>query len=509
MTYKDNQSTPLDKYKQDGKKLTPPLGQLGFKNASWIHERLPEMLWAGLIRERQPGNTGYAIFRDVMQWLGNNIDKEGIKGVTHTDIANFNPKLKEAFIRRVVDQAGTDTLKPLLLLPDLPAFEEWKAALGSIPSDENEVWTHLADAVSLILFHQSQEATDVRWVKLSGTILSGKMKFTDELRSTMDEINYYPNRGDQRKVRPSIRSMEIMENLQDSEYKWAGKFWDYCYENTRCIPEIDEDDKDAISKKYDGIGKDKKHYHAETVRIRQALIDHFFATSKTTKVDARHETVFGLTLYAFDVFVENNLLLTASTVNGRITTRIMLESYITLAYLMKKERDDDLLWDTYRANGTGEANLIKRHYEDNDLSSNMVNLETIGRIANEDMWSEFVPINLGDWDMSNLRKRSEEIGDKEIYNKFYPYTSGFVHANWNAVREASMQMCVNPLHRLHRIPSFGLGILPNVNEDCRTVLNKMLALLDEAYPDFKDRISQPSKESKKEYEEDVESGDKK
>lgn len=135
--------------------------------------------------------------------------------------------------------------------------------------------------------------------------------------------------------------------------------------------------------------------------------------------------------------------------------------------------------------------MTRQHLNYSVLSysvTEIVDAQAMGHIANEDKWQEYVPINLGNWDTSDLRTISTQVGEKELYDKYYPYTSGYIHANWGAVREASFQMCLNPLHRMHRIPRFGLPVLPNSTEDCRYLVNKIFELVDELYPSFKDRI---------------------
>jgi len=111
-------------------------------------------------------------------------------------------------------------------------------------------------------------------------------------------------------------------------------------------------------------------------------------------------------------------------------------------------------------------------------------------IANEDKWLEFVPINLGHWESANLRKMSEEIGLKETYDKFYNYTSGFIHANWGGIRESVFEKCLNPLHRFHNIPTAtSLSFLSNVTDDSLEILNNILECLSIAYPKFTFRIN--------------------
>jgi hypothetical protein len=271
--------------------------------------------------------------------------------------------------------------------------------------------------------------------------------------------------------------------LQGDAYIWAKKFWEFTQKETLCIPDSSKNKDKYIARSKDVI-LDKRFYGKRLEEARQMLIDHFFNTSTTTMIDARHETVFGVVLYVLDTYIEHTVLMTASTVSGRATARIMFESYIVLKYLLHLESMGSPAWDGYRNYGSGQISLIERKYEDEGYHSGMVDLEMMDNIANEDRWSEFVPINIGNWDTSDLRTMSIRVREKPLYDKYYSYTSGYIHANWGAVREASMQTCFNPLHRLHRIPSFGLPILPSVNEDCRLVLNKLLDLVGKACPDF-------------------------
>ena len=486
-------STPLSGYKQNKKVLTPPMADIpNMVLQSWINDRLPNMLWAILIRYGHSGDSGYAIFRQILRWLADNSSEGDVTGVTHTDIAQMSDGLRVKFINEIVSVAGSDVLKPLLLLPGLPAYDDWEKALVSAKSTPDKDWELMANSIEKVLWHQSQEATDVRWVKLMGRVLRGNMRFFEGMVDALDELNNYPNKGDQRSVRARIRSMEMMSNMTEAKPEWPEEFWDFVYDQTNCFPEISWREAD-VKKRYEEASNDKKFYGQPLADIRQALMDHFMATSKSTKIDAKHEAVFGLAIYALDTFIENCILETASTISGRATARIIFETYITLAHLLKKETDSESAWDTYRDYGNGQLNLINRKYIDQSYVSAMVNPAVIERLANEDKWSEYVPISLGNWDETDLRKISVSLGVKDLYDKYYPYTSGYLHASWGAVREASFQTCYNPLHRLHRIPSYGLPILPGVNEDCLQLLNLIFGLVDSAYPDFKHVLSERPK----------------
>lgn len=459
------------------------MATLPLKSSSWIDARLPEMLWAVLIRMRWEGEDGYQVFREITQEFGQHIEHVSVRGITHTDIANAPDETRAKIIQTIVDKAGAETLRPLLLYPGLPAYESWSKAIA-LPSKDEDIST-VAWSVAEALPHQSQFATDIRWVKLIGTIAAERMHMPREM---LENINFYPNKGDQRSVRPSIRSAEIIDNLLDSEYVWADEFWEFSYANTSCMPEKDESKDEEIRKLIHSLRADREFYVKRLSECRDELIDHFFKTSCTTKVDSRHESIFGIALYMLDNFLECVGLEQASGISGRITLRIMMESYVTLKYLFHEEKAGDVAWDAYRDYGLGQLSLINKKYEERGLSSSLFDKKHISYLANEDKWAEFVPINIGHWNELDLRKICERVGEKKLYDMYYSYTSGYVHGSWGAVRESVMQSCLNPLHRLHRIPSFRISLLPNPNEECRKLLNKALALVDVGYPDFKSRL---------------------
>jgi hypothetical protein len=113
-------------------------------------------------------------------------------------------------------------------------------------------------------------------------------------------------------------------------------------------------------------------------------------------------------------------------------------------------------------------------------------------IINEDQWTEFSSINLWHRDLLDLRKMSGISNTKEIYDKYYNYTSWFIHGNRWAVRESVFYTCVNPLHRLHRIAKLKNLYLSTVLVDSVDLVNKILDCLSIAYPKFEQRITIPT-----------------
>lgn len=200
----------------------------------------------------------------------------------------------------------------------------------------------------------------------------------------------------------------------------------------------------------------------------------------------RLEAVFGLALYSQALLDEIVISHLNFSVTGRLALRSIVETYITLAYLLKK--DDPGTWNAYREYGSGQAKLVHLKFKELGKSPSSINIEAVERIANEDRWLEFVTINIGHWDDSNLRKNAEEASLKDLYDQYYNWSSGYIHGNWAAVRETVYQSCCNPLHRLHRIPNFGLPTLSDLIVDAVEISNNILGLLDTAYPTYQDRV---------------------
>lgn len=482
----DKNETELGKYKKEGKVLKPPFAQIQMSPSSWIDDRLPEVIWMALIISQLSREDALDFFRYCLKYLQGN---ESLSDLTHSGIGRLSEQECTDLLAHFTayDKHNViDLLRPILVLSDLPAKPCWGKALGKI-SNEEDSWVKLANAVRIVFSHQSQEATDCRWVKVAASIISGKMK----MRSMVKEILLYPNEGDQRQVRPTIRAAEIAQKFNSVTSSWPNDFWKECFDRTGCHPE--QALRKAIKEKHDELAatleESRKYYFDQTTEIRKAIIDHFFNTVETSAVDPRHEAVFGITLYGFGVFIENIFYRASVAVNGRIMLRVLFEAYATLSYLLAKEKSDPAIWQGYRSYGSGQANLIYRKYEEAGFTSSSVNNEDIEMIANEDKWVEFVPINVGHWDATDLRKICDSLGEKDLYDKYYAYTSSFIHGSWLAVRETEFQKCLNPLHRLHRIPGYGLPLMSSVTPDMVELTNKLLELLSKAYPTFNYRIT--------------------
>lgn len=471
--------TTLGEHHRVKKTLVPPLNRLPGerKFSRWLDERVPEMLWACLVRAVLLRDEALEAFRGVAliarEFTGSSAVLSEIIP-TQSNLAAGYPEL----ISRIVQIVGRyplgyAALRPLIAIESLPGRELWIAALGMEP-DPQEL-NVLADAIPEFLDHQSEESTDVRWLLVLYGGLSHKIHYPESMSERVDSIRLYPNHGDMRRVRPSIRASEPIVWMPlgggDPVFPWSPQFWQECHSRTPCLIVEPEAVKVPEPKAAD-IGP----------RVGQALndvSDHWIETSTSTAVDAVHEGTFTFVLYALTCLLEmvgvNRL-----GIAGRLLLRTLADCRITLAYLQHK--NDPNLWAKFRKYGVGQAKLALLKLEEAVKPPHSISMETLKRLANEDVWQEYADIDLGNWAGIDLRKMAEESGTKDVYDAHYGWNSGFAHGHWSAMRDVTLTTCLNPLHRLHRVPAGGERGLGDVVPDAVEIVEAMIVDLLRAYP---------------------------
>jgi Family of unknown function (DUF5677) len=123
-----------------------------------------------------------------------------------------------------------------------------------------------------------------------------------------------------------------------------------------------------------------------------------------------------------------------------------------------------------------------------DDQVSFVDPSVLQALANEDYWQEFVNIDLAHWCGKDLRKMSEEAGCKDDYDRYYGWTSTFVHGQWGAIRDSGLTLCANPLHRLHRTPLREGRTLEDTLPDGLRLVNAILDTVNALFPGFPNRV---------------------
>lgn len=473
-----NINSSIHQHKKIGKILIPPLmtlQELGF--CSWMNSGLAEMLWACLVITVIPRTEALEIFRAIASLGLADRDQENSKkwSLTHSCLANLPEDLFLKIINLILKHpCGYMALRPLLLIESLPNKEKWENALDVEPQLED--WETLSKAVVHTLDHQSQESTDIRWLTVIFKAALGQLYLLPEMKEKARCIVEYPYHGDIQNVSSFIRATEIVirSKLEETfEKNWNESFWTECLKKTNCIS---EHPKHPLPTEID-----PKKFTAILSDLHIKIHEHWIKTLSTTAIDARHDAVFGFCFYALALLLEIILGKNGCGIAGRLILRTLVECRISLAYLLFKADPD--IWLQFRGYGSGQAKLALLKFnacEENQ--PNFINQEILEQLANEDIYQEYLNIDLGQWCGSDLRKMAEISNTKADYDNYYGWSSNYIHGQWPALRHNSYTTCSNPLHRLHRVPIPGHRLLDDVISDSICITNKILSDLTKAYP---------------------------
>ncbi|MEM9731160.1 MAG: DUF5677 domain-containing protein [Myxococcota bacterium] len=261
------------------------------------------------------------------------------------------------------------------------------------------------------------------------------------------------------------------------DLSWPNAFWEEGWTKTPCL-EVSES-------RATGVALDAIVPRQRISEILGELEAHWEESLPTTGVDAKHDAVFGSAFYALRVLDELMGIGIGPSVLGRLGLRVIAEVRINLRYLLSEDTPD--LWKRWRSYGAGQAKLGSLKFDEIEPPKH-IDLESLERIANEDLFEEFVTIDLASWSGSDLRKLSEKTGLKDLYDRHYLWTSGYAHGMWGPIRESCYETCANPLHRLHRVPK--RSPLRDLVDEAVTIVDDVLCDLDAAYPTFGHRLRQ-------------------
>jgi len=483
----------IDQHKRIGSKLVPPLAQIPkMTPSSWTDHHMPEMLWAvllaGVLERRHYLNLLRKVAVRCRSWFVLEDDDQSVERevpdpetgldfsivVDQTKLAEVSDEEFHGFISiPLAHPLGYAALRPILLVDDLPEITRWKREIGVEPVRSD--WNTLAFAIAKAMDHQSEASTDIRWFKVIITIISGRMQFPPSFAEQLEEIRLFPDKGDMRSVRPTIRAME-MSMRRSRPAGWISKFWTQALRDTRCI-----DPSEGQGYTFIDTGIDPDTIYA----ARDSVIERFRQNMQAERVDARLDSAFGLVLYGLSILEEIGMHRIHTRIIGAVSLRALAEVCITFRYL--SQVDSPAMWQSYRVYGAGQAKLafLKTQQTHCDLP-NFLDESALHSIANEDIWQEFLNIDVGHWASSNLRKLATDCCAKDIYDKYYDWSSGFIHGNWAAIRDTNFVSCHNPLHRLHRIPRVAHRSLNSVEPDAIGLINDMIAVLESLFPGNKE-----------------------
>ncbi len=466
-----------------GKFITPfnkALGEKG-KFQSWFHERLPEYMWIAIILDTYGRKDGFKKMFQIVQKLVELFPT--INRPSLFSILNLPEEEQLTFYRYLETIIGKNTLSPLTIVHQhnkFPVFVNFFCNNHQTPQKRTDM---LIEILRKTANHQSDFSTDIRYIALIHFIFSGSLKLPKEI---VGELIKYPELEhtdeEMRRIRPLIRSAEmtiktaestdIQNTADDISDEIMYSFWDIISRCAECelfvINREDEKSETDI-------------YIVHLQEIFRYLAELF---SSTNPLDAKMLVLLGISTYAYKRMHEVYAHDLYNSISGRSATRCIIECYIMLKYLLLIEKEHKNIWEEYQYYGIGLTKLVVSRSRDSsaDLSKSHIDYKYLDILINLYMNEEFINMDTSYFDKKNIRDKAMAVDEKELFGLYYDYDSHFEHGLWGAIRESALISCNSPAHQFHCVPDALVAqSLPSVWHDCKFVMGKILAFLDEQF----------------------------
>ena len=432
---------------------------------------MPEYIWIGLILKyygREEGlKKSYCIISTLHKLVSN------LYTARLSQILKLDADIQKKFYEYIICIGAKEALAPLtifLTASKAPVFAEYFYCSDQSVEDR---FGALIQAMREIINHQSNKATDVRFVALYFNFLSGKVHL---LKEQLDLLTIYPTSQHtdeiMRMARPSVRSLEMMIlTFEKVDSAYLSEFW-------RCVSEMTNCSIFAIE-----FPEEKRNITAYMEKLHEVFVylSKLFIT--TNPLDEKISVLLGLATYSYKRLKEIYEHQLFNSISGRSCVRVLIEDYIMMKYLVKNEASHDNIWRDYQLYGVGLYKLVlARHRENNISDESHFDEKYVEALVNEFNNEEFIDMDTKYFDKQNIRLKAESVDEKNLYGLYYDYDSSFEHGLWGAIRESSLLKCNNPAHKYHCVPDIeNQTRLKTVLPDCVMIMNKTISFLNELY----------------------------
>lgn len=457
-------------------KFTTPLNSIPTMSEmkdekSWTYGRLPEYLWIGLILNQYGREQGLQNLYKIIVELHRLAPD--MRAPRMSDILSLDVTIQAVFYKQIIETTSKETLAPLTLVFTLskePEFSTWFYCSELTVEERQNI---IVDTMQKIMGHQTHEATDIRFVALYFELLSGKLHLPKE---HLDMILQYPTLShsaeEMKMVRPSVRSMEMMIlEFEEANSAYLKDFWRCVSEMTGCS---------LFSIQFPQETTEISLYMEQLHEVFAYLSDLFVSANP---LDEKMNVIIGIATYSYKRFKEAHEHNLFNSISGRSCTRVLIENYIMLKYLIKNESSHENIWKDYQLYGIGLYKLVlARHRESGERKMSHVDKDYIEALVNEFKIEESIDMDTRYFDRHNIRLKAESVNEKELYGLYYDYDSSFEHGLWGAIRESALVKCNNPAHQYHCVPDVeDQNRLKSVLSDCIMVMNKTVSFLNDIY----------------------------
>lgn len=467
---------------KNGKFITPFNNLENYtEGKSWDYYRLPEYLWIGLILKYYGRDKGLQKLLLIVRKLYSILPT--LNSLKISDIIKLDPLIQKKFYDYLEQEDVKESLLPLTIFitsTESPTFAESFFYPTMTIQDKCQ---KIVDALHNIMNPQSYESTDIKFIIIFSSIISGELNIPNSMLKMFENYPFYKHANEEMTViRPTIRCIEIaISNINDTilDNEYVNNFW-------KCISKMTDCDLFTIS--FPQENRDITPYINNLYEILSYLTELFISVEP---LDDKMNVLLGIATYSYKRFKEiadHNLF---NSISSRSCIRVLIEDYIMMKYLVNNEVNHPNIWKEYQLYGIGLYKLILARHRDtkNNYNESHFDKNYIEALVNEFIKEDFIDMDTKYFDKQNIRKKSEEVDEKELYGLLYDYGSSFEHGMWGAIRESSLLKCNNPAHRYHCIPDLiDSNNLKSVLPDCIMVINKMIEFLNNIYGVPKDLL---------------------
>ena len=270
-------------------------------------------------------------------------------------------------------------------------------------------------------------------------------------------------------------------NSREDNTDFSSNFWRDFGMITSCNP---------IRIEFPENATDYKEFIADCRKMLEYV---FYSNKEKSLAEDKFNVIVGSINYALKIFTEINDKALGNSILGRHGIRTIIEVYIMLKYLLKREIEQPKIWEEYKLYGISKYKLVllkARESNSSEIPSHF-SLPVAEMLVNEIRWEEFIDIDLNYFDRQGIRDKSIDVGEKELYDLFYDYDSSFAHGMWGAVRESSMLYCNSVDHQFHAVPdTYNNQNLSDVKSGSKKIMILLYTLLAGLYdipPWFSDK----------------------
>lgn len=238
---------PLSDHKQNGKKFTPPMLQVGeFREISWVQEVLPELLWLVLINKQLGFQRASLVLSDLINQILQELAprREWLATVSSWSLLDSSNKanVRKFLIRNNALPEIQEALIDLIsFFPNCP--------LGFLFEDCPRVVmapdiTRLKFVINSCFDKTSSNATFAMAQAVHIAIVADLLRVVEV--GNIDQIVDYPHTENSRRVASALRSTVnafFINPLQDYVKDWSKNFWNRGLELEKCtFPEESENE---------------------------------------------------------------------------------------------------------------------------------------------------------------------------------------------------------------------------------------------------------------------------